>query len=221
MPHSLCLQLCHTSPVADQCPPRCLLAPIVLRAGILQNIICIIPLAPGASCAALLSLQSQSRPCHVALTKREPMLQAEVLSSMRGKLAGKPGTYAILVAVPAEPGPDSDPIGVVEVYQECSQETAQRVGASSHEEGCGWLASMAIAQSRRRQGVGRALIQAAEDAVKAWGYQRTALHVFADNVAAVKMYEACGFEQIESTPFHWMQWLRARDKVLMHRWHGL
>jgi GNAT superfamily N-acetyltransferase len=157
-------------------------------------------------------------PCAIMLhTHARACMQAEVLAAMRGKLAAAPGTYAILVAVPEAKSPGGEAIGVIEVFQEASRALRERVGASEGESGMGWLASMGVAESYRRQGVGRALVAASEEAVKGWGYRRTALHVFGDNEAAVKMYESCGFAQIESTPFVWMQWRKKRAKVLMHR----
>ena len=168
------------------------------------------------------------------LGQRSLHVQAEVLAAMQGKLKGKPGSYIILVALPVNAAgasrsvsattPDdtdavarSGAVGIIEVYQDTSAETAQHVGAGPDEDGIGWLASMGVAETHRRQGLGSALVAAAEEAVVAWGFKRVALNVFEDNESAVKMYAACGFVQTDSTPFVWMQWLQKRNKLLMTR----
>ena len=184
-----------------------------------------------SACAPQLSLATSqsSQPGQRCLC-----IQAEVLAAMQGKLKGKPGSYIILVALPfnavhaarsvSATTPDdtdaaarSGAVGIIEVYQDTSAETAQHVGAGPDEDGIGWLASMGVAETHRRQGLGSALVAAAEEAVVAWGFKRVALNVFEDNESAVKMYAACGFAQTDSTPFVWMQWLQKRNKLLMTR----
>jgi RimJ/RimL family protein N-acetyltransferase len=50
-----------------------------------------------------------------------------------------------------------------------------------------------------------------------WGFRRTALHVFADNQAARKLYENVGFEEVSCRQQPWAQWLSNREQLLMTR----
>jgi RimJ/RimL family protein N-acetyltransferase len=52
-----------------------------------------------------------------------------------------------------------------------------------------------VAVGARRQGVGRALLQAAVDWARAAGVRKLELHVFPWNEAAIKLYESFGFER--------------------------
>ena len=52
-----------------------------------------------------------------------------------------------------------------------------------------------VAVGARRQGVGRALLQAAVDWARAAGVRKLELHVFPWNEAAMKLYESFGFER--------------------------
>lgn len=149
-------------------------------------------------------------------------LQAEVLDALRGKLRGPPGTFAILVAMPMNAitnAVDSAPIGVIEVYQDGSDESHADMGAGPDEVGIGWLGSMAVTDSYKRQGVGSALVRASDEIVRSWRYKRTGLHVFADNEAAVQMYERCGFVRRREATMVWAYWLTTRRKLLMARVH--
>jgi RimJ/RimL family protein N-acetyltransferase len=52
-----------------------------------------------------------------------------------------------------------------------------------------------VAVGARRQGVGRALLQAAVEWARAAGVRKLELHVFPWNEAAIKLYESFGFER--------------------------
>jgi RimJ/RimL family protein N-acetyltransferase len=52
-----------------------------------------------------------------------------------------------------------------------------------------------VSSARRRQGIGRALLEAAEDWAGAAGIRKLELHVFPHNEAARRLYESCGYEQ--------------------------
>jgi RimJ/RimL family protein N-acetyltransferase len=63
--------------------------------------------------------------------------------------------------------------------------------ASSHVADVGLM----VAMSARRQGVGRALLDAAAGWARAAGVRKLELHVFPWNDAAIALYEACGYER--------------------------
>jgi L-phenylalanine/L-methionine N-acetyltransferase len=49
--------------------------------------------------------------------------------------------------------------------------------------------------SVRRRGIGRALLEAAEEWARRSGVRKLELHVFPYNEAAIRLYESCGFER--------------------------
>ena len=57
----------------------------------------------------------------------------------------------------------------------------------------GWVYYLAVAEARRRRGVGRALMRAAEQWLQARGAPKLQLMVRADNLAAEGFYEAIGY----------------------------
>ncbi len=61
------------------------------------------------------------------------------------------------------------------------------------ENDAGYVASVAVAQAARGQGIGRALMMAAIDRLIAKGIARLTLHVRADNVAAIGLYQSLGY----------------------------
>jgi len=52
-----------------------------------------------------------------------------------------------------------------------------------------------VAQSHRRRGIGRALMQAAEEWAREAGVRKLELHVFPHNAAAIALYESLGYER--------------------------
>ena len=62
---------------------------------------------------------------------------------------------------------------------------------------CGWrpyVASMAVASSERRQGLGRRLLREAERTARSWGYRELLLEVATENKVAFDFYERQGCE---------------------------
>jgi RimJ/RimL family protein N-acetyltransferase len=52
-----------------------------------------------------------------------------------------------------------------------------------------------VASGYRRQGIGRALMDAAEDWAREVGVRKLELHVFPHNAAAIALYESLGYER--------------------------
>jgi RimJ/RimL family protein N-acetyltransferase len=72
-----------------------------------------------------------------------------------------------------------------------------------------------VAQDVRRQGVGRALMQAAEDWARATGVTKIELHVFPYNEAALALYEELGYRREGLRLAHYRRGDEFLDVVLM------
>ncbi len=76
------------------------------------------------------------------------------------------------------------------------------------------VASMAVSKNHRRQGIASLLLEAAEQQAALWGQQVVALHVHADNAAAVQLYSRCGMRTLHSDP-EWRTLVGGRVRLLM------
>jgi L-phenylalanine/L-methionine N-acetyltransferase len=72
-----------------------------------------------------------------------------------------------------------------------------------------------VAVAARRQGVGRALLQAAVDWARKAGVRKLELHVFPWNEAAIKLYESFGFEREGYRKGHYRRGGEYVDAILM------
>jgi ribosomal protein S18 acetylase RimI-like enzyme len=63
----------------------------------------------------------------------------------------------------------------------------------------GWLYAVAVLRSRRRQGVGAALVLAAEDRLRSMGCSKINLQVRATNAIVIAFYERLGYVIEERT----------------------
>jgi RimJ/RimL family protein N-acetyltransferase len=72
-----------------------------------------------------------------------------------------------------------------------------------------------VALDARRQGVGRALLQAAVDWARGAGVRKLELHVFPWNTAAIALYEAFGFEREGYRKGHYRRAGEEVDAILM------
>ena len=71
--------------------------------------------------------------------------------------------------------------------------TAPGTGRPADPADAAYLSLLAVRPDRHARGVGRALLAAALQRSARAGHPRVALHVLADNVRAVRLYEAAGF----------------------------
>jgi putative acetyltransferase len=72
-----------------------------------------------------------------------------------------------------------------------------------------------VAQSYRRQGIGRALLEAAADWAREHDVRKLELHVFAHNEGAIKLYERFGFEREGFRKGHYRRGDEYVDAILM------
>jgi RimJ/RimL family protein N-acetyltransferase len=72
-----------------------------------------------------------------------------------------------------------------------------------------------VAQGARRQGVGRALLEAAERWARSSGIAKIELHVFPYNDAALALYERAGYEREGYRRVHFRRGGRLVDAILM------
>ncbi len=68
-----------------------------------------------------------------------------------------------------------------------------RYAASSSE---AYIERLVVASEYRRQGVARAMLEAAETVARESGKRTVGLHVSGGNLPALKLYEACGYEEV-------------------------
>jgi putative acetyltransferase len=72
-----------------------------------------------------------------------------------------------------------------------------------------------VARGYRRQGIGRALMQAAEAWAREVGIRKVELHVFPYNAAAIALYETLGYEREGLRKGHYRRGNRLLDAILM------
>jgi RimJ/RimL family protein N-acetyltransferase len=72
-----------------------------------------------------------------------------------------------------------------------------------------------VARSHRRQGIGRALLEAAVGWARTNDVRKLELHVFTYNEAAIKLYERFGFEREGLRRRHYRQGDKLVDAILM------
>lgn len=72
-----------------------------------------------------------------------------------------------------------------------------------------------VARDRRRRGVGRALMEAAESWARESGVRKLELHVFPHNTAAIALYEGLGYRREGIRQEHYRRGTQLVDAILM------
>lgn len=75
--------------------------------------------------------------------------------------------------------------------------------------------TVAVAAGRRRQGVGRALVEAAAATARSVGAEEIFLEVAQDNPAAIALYEEAGYETVGRRPGYYPRAKGAVDAILL------
>ncbi len=96
--------------------------------------------------------------------------------------------------------------------------TGQMIGfvAGEVRHGVGWIATLAVVQAYRRQGIGRALLEACEARLPADKPIR--LTVRRDNIPAIRLYRAAGYRVIALWPRYYTD---RSDALVMEKAPGL
>jgi RimJ/RimL family protein N-acetyltransferase len=72
-----------------------------------------------------------------------------------------------------------------------------------------------VALGRRRQGIGRALMAAAEEWARSAGVRKLELHVFPHNTAALELYRGLGYREEGLRHAHYLRGSTYLDAILM------
>ncbi|WP_162683455.1 GNAT family N-acetyltransferase [Rhodobacteraceae bacterium DSL-40] len=87
----------------------------------------------------------------------------------------------------------------------------------THVLGTWYIDSLAVLEGRRRSGVGRSFLQAADDAARRAGCTGLSLLVYDNNPAAAALYERCGFTETHAHPLPPEHPTGARTILLLQR----
>lgn len=63
-----------------------------------------------------------------------------------------------------------------------------------------YICGIAVTPEHRRRGIGKRLMQIAQEQAREHGYDRLSLVVFKENTAAVRLYQHLGYEIVKSAP---------------------
>ncbi|XDA97063.1 GNAT family N-acetyltransferase [Sulfitobacter sp. LCG007] len=83
--------------------------------------------------------------------------------------------------------------------------------------GSWYIDSLAVLEGRRRSGLGRSTLRAADDAARRGGCNRLSLLVYDSNPAAAALYARCGFVETHAHPLPPEHPTRARSLRLLQR----
>ena len=101
-------------------------------------------------------------------------------AAMQKAMDDMPADAALLIAVDES----QSPAGFIYLTTEADYFTGEKLG---------YISDLAVAPQAEGQGVGRLLMDAAEDWTREKGYRRLTLDVFAGNERARRVYEKAGF----------------------------
>ena len=97
--------------------------------------------------------------------------------------------HALLVALRRESVLGCAELGLLPPPPEKAAEAAEQ-----RQQQYPYIANLAVLESERRAGLGRALVDASEEVARAWGYDRIYAKVERSNFGARRLYDRTGFE---------------------------
>lgn len=115
--------------------------------------------------------------------------------------------------------PSGAVVGIVELGLQEEGENVralQKAGVAGKgaKSSCVYLSSMAVAPTARRSGAARAMLRAAQWQAALWGQRHIALHVYADNIPALKLYSSSGWEAVGKDP-DWRKFVGGKVRAFM------
>jgi GNAT superfamily N-acetyltransferase len=113
------------------------------------------------------------------VSPREPNAFGQYFTDLsRGRLLKEPGAAAFVATI------DGEPRGVIAVHPDADAFTGHaRL----------YIDILVVAPDAEGQGIGRRLLQCAEDFARQGGFREVVLDVFASNEDAAAFYERCGY----------------------------
>lgn len=125
-----------------------------------------------------------------------PIYKLGVCEDLRGRLRSNSSNYSCLVALArtVKFGVRQNVIiGTVELSLRSNYSISSDLVRSYP-----YIANLAVAESYRRQGAARKLLNQCDRIVKSWGYSEISLHVLEDNDRAKNLYFSSGYQLIKT-----------------------
>jgi ribosomal protein S18 acetylase RimI-like enzyme len=136
-------------------------------------------------------------------------LRAGIRQDIEGRFARPPLVYSCLVAQV-----EGNLVGTVEVAQRSLPGTWWLWRSNPEPL---YISNLAVAETWRRRGIARLLLQEVEMVAQRWGKSPLYLHVLAENIAAVQLYKSLGY-QVEQMEQNWPLWRnQPTQKLLMSK----
>lgn len=123
----------------------------------------------------------------------------------RAALLAAPQEHALLVAMGKPTAPDNGVVGVVEIGMlppppKPNKREPPVPGAIAGDILVPYIANLAVASSERGAGLGRKLVEAAEETARAWGCDCMYCKVDRANFGARRLYDRLGYELVYLQP---------------------
>jgi ribosomal protein S18 acetylase RimI-like enzyme len=147
-----------------------------------------------------------------------PILKLGIYEDLRSRLQSHSPHYLCLVAVLLPSTRETKSLGQFSQYPAELAGTIELTLRSSGLFGSQYpyIANLAVSPPYRRRGIARQLLKTCEPTAKKWGFREIYLHVLENNVNAIALYDACGY-QLHHTEANLGNWLWQRPRRLLLR----